>query len=108
MCDLLAAGTMVASAPMAYTVPKASLVTYAPEAMAGFYVYCVEWIDNLHFLLPPFKIIPDAENHIAAARAAFLAAGWEGDGDIDLLWIPPFVLPAEQQQPPWLGIIVWH
>ncbi len=63
---------------MSYSVPP-------PAAMAAFPVYAYEWIDNLHFVRPPGRLLPDPAAHVEAARAAFLAAGWEGEGDIGLL-----------------------
>ena len=44
--------------------------------------------------------------HIEAARAVFLEAGWHGDGEIGLLWLPPFVFPLESQE--WVGLALWH
>jgi hypothetical protein len=92
---------------MAYTVPKSAIIDYAPEAMAAFPVYGFEYIDNLHFILPPNHVLSEPAPYIEAARAAFLSAGWEGDGEIGLLWLPPFVFPLESQRP-WLGVTAWH
>ena len=92
---------------MSYSVPASTLIDYPPSAMALFRVHSFEWIDNLHFVLPPDRFIPDPSAHIAAARTAFLQAGWDGHGEIGLLWLPPFVFPLRSQSS-WLGAILWH
>jgi hypothetical protein len=92
---------------MAYSVPATAVIDYTPEEMESFWISSFEWIDNLHFLVPPERFLPDAAAHVAVARQAFLKAGWDGDGEIGLLWLPPFALPAESQKP-WLGVTIWH
>lgn len=92
---------------MSYSVPADSVIDYSPEAMASFAVYAYEWIDNLHFIQPPERFLADPSGHVAAARAAFLRAGWEGDGEIGLLWLPRFVFPLGST-PSWVGVALWH
>jgi len=92
---------------MSFTVPVSQVIEYSSEAMASFPVYAFEWIDNLHFVMAPERFLPDPAAHVAAARAAFLQAGWDGDGEIGLLWIPPFVFPVASR-PSWLGVTIWH
>ncbi|CAN5483632.1 hypothetical protein BH11PLA2_BH11PLA2_34020 [soil metagenome] len=92
---------------MSYTVPISSLIDYPPSAMDSFPVYAFEWIDNLHFILPPERFIPDPTAYIEAARIAFQKAGWEGEGDIGIMWLPPFVFPLRLQAT-WLGVMLWH
>jgi hypothetical protein len=92
---------------MSYTVPASEVIDYLPGDMASFPVYGFEWIDNLHFVRPPDSFLPNPTPYIEAAHAAFLNAGWEGKGEIGLLWIPPFVFPPKSQKP-WLGVTVWH
>ncbi len=59
---------------MSYSVPASTVIDYLPRAMAAFPIYVVEWIDNLHFILPPDR-----------TRVLFLQAGWEGKGEVGLL-----------------------
>jgi hypothetical protein len=92
---------------MSYTVPQSSVIDYPPEAMETFHVHCHEWIDNLHFILSPQQFVVDSSKYVAVARQRFLDAGWEGDGEIGLLWIPPFVFPLELGVPP-VGLVLWH
>jgi hypothetical protein len=78
---------------MSYSVPASSVIDYPAETMASFPIYAFEWIDNLHFIQPPDRFLPDPSAHVEAARAAFLRAGWEGTGEVGLLWLPTFVFP---------------
>lgn len=95
----------------AYTKDLSELVTYSESAISGFHLYGYEWIDNLHFLLPPSRVIADSrrcEAIEAAVRQRFSAeGGWEGTGKLSLLWLPPFVFPLDLRIPP-EGVVVWH
>lgn len=65
---------------------------YPPDAIASFYLYIYEWIDELDFSLA----LPGDDGYfspyIEAARQKFLAHGWTGTGSIQLIWVPPFAL----------------
>jgi hypothetical protein len=94
----------------AYSKELGELLTYPASEFASFEVYSYEWIDNLHFLLPPSQVIVD-ENRRAGledeVRRRFLEEGWEGSGNLSLLWLPPFVFPFEAKVPT-EGVLVWH
>src|SRR5438876_11820454 len=94
---------------MAYSVSKSTLVTVAPMALRQFYLYCHEYIDCLHFLLDPGECVTLApvSEYISEAAIRFSDAGWDGDGDIQLLWLPSFVFPLNLNIA-WEGIILWH
>ena len=96
---------------MAYTISKHEVIDYHSGAMRDFHIYGFEWIDNLHFVRAPEEFLPLPESqldlYLEAARQRFKAAGWHGDGDIGLLWLPPFVFPLNLRIPP-TGVIVWH
>lgn len=70
-----------------------------PKTVADYHVYSYEHVDELAFVLSPSKV--EAECHYGTGMAAlepdiaelFLANGWEGDGHIGLMWLPPFVGP---------------
>lgn len=95
----------------AYSKDLSELVTYSASAVSQFHLYGYEWIDNLHFLLPPARVISDdcrREALEAAVRQRFSDEGeWEGTGKLSLLWLPPFVFPLSLRTPP-EGVIVWH
>lgn len=80
---------------MAYSVDKKLVVNYPPEELESFIVHAYEYIDNLHFLLSPEIFLDNAEVYISIAKEQFLNAGWDGDGEIKLLWVPPFCMETE-------------
>jgi hypothetical protein len=95
---------------MAYSVAKNSLIKYPPSALKGFYLYGYEYVDCLHFLHEPGEFIETPEllpEYLHEASTLFLEAGWAGDGDIQLLWLAPFVFPLAMNVG-WEGIILWH
>ena len=65
---------------------------YQPEEIMNFYSYSYEWIDDLNF----FHVINKNEykDYIEYASIKFREKGWEGDGEINLIWIPPFSVGA--------------
>ncbi len=95
----------------AYSKDLSELLPYSVEAVAGFHLYGYEWIDNLHFLLSPARVIADTARRgklETAVKSRFMnEAHWEGTGRLSLLWLPPFVFPLGLRVPP-EGVIVWH
>lgn len=96
---------------MAFTIPKCTSLKYQAEELRKFHVYGFEWIDNLHFIQPVEVFLANssdaAEGYLRIVRERFLAAGWKGDGEIGLLWLPPFVFPLELAISA-EGIVLWH
>jgi hypothetical protein len=73
-----------------------------------FFCYGFEWIDYYAFLFPPSRIVGErALESEAIARKRFDELGCDGDGDINLLWLPSFVFPLELCIST-LGIVIWH
>lgn len=94
---------------MAYTIAKKEVINYPPTALRDFQVEAYEYIDNLHFLLSPSEFLEDAESYISVVKELFLEAGWEGDGEIKLLWVPPFCIETDDTM--WeypQGEVIWH
>ena len=92
----------------AYTVPLEKIIAYEPEALNTFFVYGFEWIDNFHFLQSPTKFLGSrSHSYVALAKKRFLEFGWDGDGEVNLLWLPSFVFPLELRVSS-EGIVVWH
>lgn len=70
------------------------------------FVYSYMFIDDLSFIQKPEVLgFPDLNDTIEHVRARFLDAGWEGDGDIGVFWLPPFVLSEADDH---YGVLVWH
>ena len=73
-----------------------------PRDMHAYNVYSYEHIDCGKFLEPRkiinelneydnFEKTVDADLFIQNIAELFTRAGWEGDGNIGLIWIPPFL-----------------
>lgn len=85
------------------------------DLLKGYYVYEYTFLDDLSFVRTPqeyaasrFAIDIDPEKldtWVAAVRERFFAAGWEGDGTIGLIWLPPFVDIGIEDT--W-GNYIWH
>jgi hypothetical protein len=92
---------------MSFTIEKAEVINYPPSALRKFYAYGYEWIDSLHFVRSPEEFLASAGEYVEVARARFLEAGWNGDGRIGLLWLPPFAFPLKDRISP-VGVVLWH
>ena len=71
--------------------------TSISTSVEHYYVYSYEHLDDLTFIRPPEAVDEDAEFrqalcHLQADIKALLSChGWEGDGDLGIMWLPPFV-----------------
>ncbi|QCQ91175.1 hypothetical protein [Rhodococcus sp. SGAir0479] len=83
-------------------------IDYPPCALRNFTATAYEWIDYLEFTRDPAEFVVDVDGYLAIARQRFADAGWNGDGDIQLMWVPPFVLPERSQVMHSAGVILWH
>ncbi len=95
-----------------YSIKKSAMIAYPPEKLQDFACTTYEYIDNLNFLLDPYDCLDNVEDYLEVASQRFLEEGWDGDGLIKLLWIPPFMLKDEFGEAVYFeheeGIIVWH
>lgn len=66
-----------------------------------------QFIDNLNHVISPKDVYDEIqyENLVNKVKQAFEEAGWEGDGEIGLIWLPPFVLENGNDT---CGRYVWH
>ena len=87
---------------------KRKIITYPPETLRTFRTMAYEWIDNLNFTINPEECLENAEEYISIAREMFLDAGWDGDGKIELMWIPPFMFKGERTEEFTVGVTIWH
>jgi hypothetical protein len=93
---------------LAFSIPRNWVIPYEPEVLRSFNIYLLRYIDNLHFLADPSTFTnSDSAPYIAIAHELFIDTGWEGDGDIQLLWLPSFVFPRQLGISP-EGIVLWH
>ena len=59
-----------------------------------YFVYQYHHIDMLLFMPPADEALsayPNLREIITEVSQLFREAGWEGDGDIQMMWLPPFV-----------------
>lgn len=92
---------------MVFSIEAGKVIDYPPDAIRSFHSYAVEWLDNLNFVLPPSTFLADPGLHVAVAHECFLSAGWWSGGEINLLWLPPFVFPRSMNVGT-EGIVLWH
>jgi len=68
------------------------------------YVLSYEHIDiTTEYYFTPETSPLDPVCDETVARQACAAAGWEGDGDFGLIWLPPFMLDWDTY-----GLMLWH
>jgi hypothetical protein len=88
---------------------KKKIIEYEAKMLRTYKVSSYEWIDNLCFTLKVSECVPNAENYISIAKELFLNAGWHGDGEIELIWLPPFIFKADYHHDVFCkGVVVWH
>jgi len=87
---------------------KSKIITYPPGTLRTFSVEAYQWIDNLNFTINPEECLKNAEEYLSIAREMFLDADWDGDGKIELMWIPPFMLRSSPTAELTLGVTIWH
>jgi hypothetical protein len=95
---------------MGYTISLEQIIDYGPAKMRDFFIYEYEYIDNRQFALTPKTVLGTEEKampYIDEAKRLFLEEGWHGDGDVELLWLPPFVFPLALNIAP-VGVVIWH
>lgn len=94
---------------MGYTIPPEKVIDYPPDRLREFHRYGYEYIDNRNFALKPEALLGSgrASNYVEEAKRHFSEMGWAGDGDVELLWLPPFVFPLSLTVPH-VGVVVWH
>jgi len=63
-----------------------------------------QFIDNLTHIIKPEDIYDDCEDVIEIVKKTFALNGWESDGKIGLIWMPPFVGDVDDTY----GRYIWH
>ncbi len=80
------------------------------ETIKGYNVYTYTFLDDLSYIKNPrnyFKLEPKEEidNAIHLVKERFSEYGWEGDGAIGIIWLPPFIDVGIEND--W-GTSIWH
>jgi hypothetical protein len=64
-----------------------------PECARNYHYYAFEYLDDLAFM-PPAKEVFGSWRHgealLTEVGAKMKSLGWEGDGEFQVLWLPPF------------------
>lgn len=88
------------------------------ENIKNYFVYQYHFLDDLSAVLKPeevyswFGINNSKENKekikatVNQVKDLFLANGWEGDGDVSVIWVPPFI-DIGFEEDTW-GSYLWH
>ncbi len=93
---------------MAYSIKKEEVITYEPNELRNFRLFTHEYIDNLNFTFKPADFLSNADEYLKVASELFINAGWYGDGEIQLIWVPPFMLDEFTMNEDAFGIVIWH
>src|SRR5688572_14451705 len=65
-----------------------------PEDVQSWHFYAYEYIDDLAFMPKARAALagwPHRDALIASVEAKFRSGGWAGDGEMQVMWLPPFV-----------------
>jgi hypothetical protein len=80
-----------------------------PKAVPLMTVCSYQFLDDLSFIRRPEDVFnaPKSalDKYVEAVKERFKTAGWEGDGNVGILWLPPFVGVGAEDT--W-GAYVWH
>jgi hypothetical protein len=85
-------------------------MAYKLDDIRHLHVYAYHFLDDLRFVHAPEEVLDDADRDefarlLEAVRDRFLSAGWEGDGKLGIIWLPPFIDAGVEDT--W-GTYVWH
>lgn len=65
-----------------------------PECARNYHYYAYEYLDDLSFMPSALEALdgwPHATQLLNEVAARLKDLGWEGDGEFQMLWLPPFV-----------------
>ena len=62
----------------------------------------------MNFTFKPADFLSNADEYLKVASELFTNAGWSGDGEIQLIWVPPFMLDKFTMNEDAFGIVIWH
>jgi hypothetical protein len=69
-----------------------------PDCARNYHYYAYEYLDDLNFMPPAHEVFGEwshAARLLEAVGAKLKTLGWEGDGEFQLLWVPPFAGAGE-------------
>jgi len=84
------------------------LVNETPDKIRKYHVYQYHHLDDLRFMPSAEEVLASLANKaeiIETVQSIFKENGWEGDGEITVMWLPPFTTPEFEDSH---GTIVYH
>lgn len=81
----------------------------SPEDAQSLFVYSYQHLDDLSFVRRPENVFRETSEaklsqYVEAVKEKLQSAGWEGDGELGIIWFPPFAgVGAEDTN----GAYVW-
>jgi hypothetical protein len=82
------------------------------ENVKNYFVYQYQHLDDLSAVLKPTEVFGSTDEDkklvdeiVEEIKRLFLRNGWEGDGDIGLIWLPPFIDVGIEDT---FGTNIWH
>jgi hypothetical protein len=87
-----------------------TLMLPTEETIRSYHIYMYTFLDDLSCIKNPydyfkFESKEKIDDAIHLIKERFLEYGWEGDGDIGIIWLPPFVDVGVEDT--W-GTYIWH
>jgi len=79
-----------------------------PRIVQNYSVYCYEHLDSNFFMRRAANLLASVFNRdeiLREVQKRLLQAGWEGDGEVELIWLPPFVGAGLEDT---YGVCLWH
>ena len=80
----------------------------SPDSVKKFFVYSYHYIDFHDYTKPAQEVLEHwsrCEDFISALKELWLAHGWDGDGVVTSIWLPPFLIEDLNDE---AGHIIWH
>lgn len=93
---------------MSFSIDIKNIFPYTLEDLDSFSVYMYEWIDNLNFTIAPEHCLDNYLEYQEIVKSKFIEAGWDGNGEIEFMWLPPFTLPDNIRHEATMGITIYH
>lgn len=69
------------------------------QEVHNFYHYQYEWIDFLGMMSAPSSVFANYDEYKNEIEKKFLQVGWDGKNPVQVIWIPPFVVPHILKNP---------
>lgn len=82
------------SSPDWFRLEMISSELRSPSVLQGYFVYSYQHVDCLEYMPLASEVLSRAPNKDAvldAVKARLRERGWEGDGEVRLMWLPPFL-----------------